>query len=257
MPSTPLICSSIGAATVSAITFGLAPGYCARTTTDGGTTSGYSEIGIWRSAKRPATKISTDSTPAKIGRSMKNLEIFMSRPRRRCRVPRFALSACGDVARRRRLRLIGASHGDELRRKQRAWAHTLQSVHYDSLAGSETIRHPAQAVDEDAECHLAVGGLVVGADHHDVFLVLVGADRAFVDHQGRLSLRLAHAQARELTRNETAFGIAEHRPHPHCSALGINLVVDKLHMAFEGRAIAGGGDHLHRNAVDLHMGVGS
>ena len=45
MPSTPLICSSIGVATVSAITFGLAPGYCARTTTDGGTTSGYSEIG--------------------------------------------------------------------------------------------------------------------------------------------------------------------------------------------------------------------
>jgi hypothetical protein len=55
----------------------LAPGYCARTTTEGGTTSGYSEIGICRSANRPATKISTDSTPAKIGRSMKNLEIFM------------------------------------------------------------------------------------------------------------------------------------------------------------------------------------
>src|SRR5262245_30521589 len=80
MPSTPLICSSMGAATVSAITFGLAPGYCARTTTDGGTTSGYSEIGICRSASSPATKMSTDKTPAKIGRSMKNLDTFMSRP---------------------------------------------------------------------------------------------------------------------------------------------------------------------------------
>src|SRR5690349_22583215 len=77
MPSTPLICSSIGVATVSAITFGFAPGYCARTTTEGGTTSGYSEIGIARSASRPATKIRTEITPAKIGRSMKNLDRFM------------------------------------------------------------------------------------------------------------------------------------------------------------------------------------
>jgi hypothetical protein len=76
MPSTPLICSSMGVATVSAMTFGFAPGYCARTTTDGGTTSGYSEIGIARSASKPATKMSTDSTPAKIGRSMKNLDRF-------------------------------------------------------------------------------------------------------------------------------------------------------------------------------------
>ena len=75
MPSTPFTASSIGVATVSAMTLGLAPGYCARTTTDGGTTSGYSEIGITRSASSPATKMSTDSTPAKIGRSTKNLEM--------------------------------------------------------------------------------------------------------------------------------------------------------------------------------------
>src|SRR6266571_8772891 len=77
MPSTPLICSSIGVATVSAMTFGLAPGYCARTTTVGGTTSGYSEIGSAGSDSKPPMKISIDSTPAKIGRSMKNLEKFM------------------------------------------------------------------------------------------------------------------------------------------------------------------------------------
>src|SRR3546814_5671349 len=45
MSSTPLIASSSGVATVSAITFGLAPGYTVRTTTDGGTTFGYSPIG--------------------------------------------------------------------------------------------------------------------------------------------------------------------------------------------------------------------
>jgi hypothetical protein len=77
MPSTPLMASSSGVATVSAITFGFAPGYCARTTTEGGTTSGYSEIGSPRSAIRPAMSMSSDSTPAKIGRSMKNLDRFM------------------------------------------------------------------------------------------------------------------------------------------------------------------------------------
>src|SRR3954447_2686598 len=82
MFSTPLICSSIGVATVSAITFGLAPGYVARTSTEGGTTSGYSEIGIANSEIRPARKIRTDKTPAKIGRSMKNFERFMALPLR-------------------------------------------------------------------------------------------------------------------------------------------------------------------------------
>ena len=77
MFSTPLICSSSGEATVSAITFGLAPGYCACTTTEGGTTSGYSEIGSLKSEITPASRIRTDSTPAKIGRSMKNLDMFM------------------------------------------------------------------------------------------------------------------------------------------------------------------------------------
>src|SRR6478672_995217 len=74
MPSTPLIASSSGVATVSAITFGLAPGYTVRTTTEGGTTSGYSPIGNSGIAIRPAAKITIESTAAKIGRSMKNLE---------------------------------------------------------------------------------------------------------------------------------------------------------------------------------------
>jgi hypothetical protein len=78
MPSTPLIDSSSGMATVSAITLGLAPGYWARTTTAGGTTSGYSDTGRARRESRPASRISSDSTPAKMGRSMKNLDRFMA-----------------------------------------------------------------------------------------------------------------------------------------------------------------------------------
>ncbi len=45
MSSTPLISCSIGAATVSDTVWAEAPGYCVVTTTVGGTTCGYSEIG--------------------------------------------------------------------------------------------------------------------------------------------------------------------------------------------------------------------
>ena len=91
MSSTPLIASSSGVATVSAITFGFAPGYTVRTTTEGGTTSGYSLIGSSGIAIRPAAKITIESTAAKIGRSMKNLEksICVSLPRRSRRAFRF------------------------------------------------------------------------------------------------------------------------------------------------------------------------
>jgi hypothetical protein len=68
MSSTPLIACSSGDATVSAMTCGFAPGYIARTTTVGGTTSGYSLTGKSRSDSAPAMKMIADRTPAKIGR---------------------------------------------------------------------------------------------------------------------------------------------------------------------------------------------
>src|SRR6202012_5470621 len=102
MPSVPLICSSSGVATVSAMVCGLAPGNCAVTTTDGGTTSGYSEMGSWVMAIRPARKIMTEITPAKIGRSMKNLDRFMAlRPSRGASVA-FGLHAVWRDGRARR-----------------------------------------------------------------------------------------------------------------------------------------------------------
>src|SRR6266481_9172035 len=78
MPSTPLICCSSGEATVSAMTVGFAPGYVARTTTVGGTTSGYSLKGRRKYAIAPMTKIMMEITPANMGRLIKKLEIFMA-----------------------------------------------------------------------------------------------------------------------------------------------------------------------------------
>ena len=71
MFSTPLICSSIGPATVWLSTRGLAPGYMARTTIEGGVTSGYSPTGRRPMETSPAMRMTMDSTAARIGRSMK------------------------------------------------------------------------------------------------------------------------------------------------------------------------------------------
>ena len=75
MFSTPLTCCSIGAATVSATTWALAPGYEQDTCTVGGVMSGYWAIGSEGIATPPASTMTIDSTAAKIGRSMKKREI--------------------------------------------------------------------------------------------------------------------------------------------------------------------------------------
>src|SRR5262245_45767896 len=77
MPSTPLTCCSMGAATVSATTCALAPGYAADTSTVGGVISGYCATGRVNSAMLPPRTMTIDSTEAKIGRLMKNLENTM------------------------------------------------------------------------------------------------------------------------------------------------------------------------------------
>src|SRR3546814_16860890 len=77
MSSTPTISCSSGVAIVADNTCAVAPGYEAVTTTVGGTTSGYSAIGKRNTASRPSTNTTNDSTPAKIGRSMKKWVSFM------------------------------------------------------------------------------------------------------------------------------------------------------------------------------------
>ena len=75
MFSTPLTCCSIGAATVSATTWALAPGYEAETSTVGGVISGI--LGDRQGEQRqmpPASVMMIDSTEAKIGRWMKKRE---------------------------------------------------------------------------------------------------------------------------------------------------------------------------------------
>src|SRR6516225_4753810 len=128
--STPLIACSSGAATVSAITWLFAPGYVARTTTVGGTTSGYSEIGSRRSDSAPAIKMIADSTAAKIGRRTKTCENSMARP-------------LAHRVRERFCRLCGAGGAESLERARRVAVHRdLRRAH------RHTRPHALQAVDD-------------------------------------------------------------------------------------------------------------
>src|SRR5262245_28498558 len=165
MPSTPLIASSSGVATVSAMTFGLAPGYTVRTTTEGGTTSGYSPIGSNGIAINPAAKITIESTAAKIGRSMKNFEksiwvtcsgVACSSRQRPCLVyPCVATRRSARVAVRGvGLRLRGCdahpvrrrvAHRDRLRRNGHTGEeHLLHAVHDHEVAEVEPVIDDAQ-----------------------------------------------------------------------------------------------------------------
>src|ERR1700689_2462121 len=133
--------------TVSAMVLGEAPGYWPLTTTVGGTISGYSLIGRLGIGSKPATVIKMARTVAKIGRSMKNEEIFMGTLR------------CGRRASRSG-RPVG-THVYALRRNRDSGMHALRAVHYDHIAGLEALAHDAQAVNHAAEFHLAVFDLVV------------------------------------------------------------------------------------------------
>src|SRR6185369_11604149 len=113
MSSTPFTSCSIGVATVSAMTSGGAPGYEARTTIVGGTTSGYWATGSTRYARLPSRIVTIERTAAKIGRSMKKCErptvavsldvvgrrrrLFRQRRRARARRDRLLLGRHDDV----------------------------------------------------------------------------------------------------------------------------------------------------------------
>src|SRR6266571_2624071 len=114
MFSTPLTSCSMGVATVSASTFGFAPGYTARTTTVGGTISGYCAMGNCFIAINPTITMTMERTAAKIGRRMKKCEKFMR------------LRSLDPRSLRRSFPRLGI-HQD-------AWSHAQQSFHDDLFA---------------------------------------------------------------------------------------------------------------------------
>src|SRR5471032_2962151 len=212
MPSTPLICSSIGVATISAMVSGLAPGYWALTTTDGGTTSGYSEIGRFCIAIRPPIRMMHDSTPAKMGRSIKNLEIFM-------------VGSGGSV------RCRGREHRHHVRRYHVVRVDALQAVDDDLVILAQAFAHHARAVDDGTELDQPVQHLVAGAQQHYVAVVLVGADRLVVDQQRGDRLAAGGAHPRVHAGQQHAVRVVEDGAHADGAGDGVELVVEGLDAA--------------------------
>src|SRR5829696_4905379 len=144
----------------------------ARTTTEGGTTSGYSLIGSANIASPPARKMTIDSTLAKIGRSMKNLEKLIARS---------SASAGGggrSVGHRgRRVGVHRRHRGGHLH----PGAHPLQAVHHDPLAGRDPLLHDAEPVDQPPDLDRPVLHRAVRLEDQHELLVLVGADGAVLD----------------------------------------------------------------------------
>src|SRR5690554_263366 len=70
IPSTPLICSSIGITTLSKTVAAFAPGKVARTWTVGGAISGYCVVGSVAIPNTPKIKMMMETTLERTGRSI-------------------------------------------------------------------------------------------------------------------------------------------------------------------------------------------
>src|SRR5919197_5199094 len=155
MRSTPLTSCSMGAATVSAITLGLAPGYWAETTIVGGTTSGYCAIGRRSIAIAPTKAMISESTTAKRGRSMKKSAKCMAR-----------LLRAGWGARDGHALLRAHARPHCLFRSYLdARAHPLDALDENPVIGLQPFRDDAQAIDHGSGLHWPVFHSVFTIDH--------------------------------------------------------------------------------------------
>src|SRR4051812_44941265 len=210
MPSTPLICCSIGATTVSATVSALAPGYCPDTLMVGGAISGYCATGKREYATPPRMMITIAITEAKIGRSMKKCEIFMAR------------SVLGLRRSSGRLRAL------LLRRDLGVGPDAREAVHDDLVVGRKPVLDDAQIPGKLAKRDVFLLRHVVVADDHHVFAHLLARDR-HIRHQQRLvGHRARHAHAREHSGREQAFRIGDLRAAADRAARAVDHVVDEV-----------------------------
>src|SRR5437667_12469327 len=209
MFSTPFTSCSSGAATVSATTFALAPGYVAEMLTVGGTTSGYCAIGSFCSATRPMITMTIERTVAKIGRSTKKRANISS-------------SLRGRLGGRPR------AHADFLRRHGPARSRALDPVHDHPFAGCEAVGHGAESVLERAELHGSVLDHVLVVHDQDVLPVLVGADGAVGHQDAGPGLADGDSHAHEHPRRQQPVRIRKHRPHVDRPGRGVGPVFEEV-----------------------------
>ncbi len=146
--------------------------------------------------------------------------------------------------------VFGKCFGDGLRCDDHARTNALQAVDDDILAGLQPAFDDAQAVIIASQNHLSVFDLVIGPDHEDEFLVLIGGNGAVAHHQLFIRFRFAEADADKLAGNEPAVRIVDCGANADRAGRGIDLIVDELDMTGNRGAFIGSGADLDRNALD-------
>ena len=172
--------------------------------------------------------------------------------------PARAFSAARRVCYRLRRRAANdACPFRPLRFDERAGTHPLQAIDHNAVARVQARRNDAKPFNVAAEGNRAIERAIVGAHDQDEFLVLIGANRPFVDQHDRLLLRLAHPQPCKLTRDQPAVLIVERGANADGAALALTWLsiswMRPLTVTPEDRR------HLHRDLIEfaaLAAGIG-
>src|SRR6476620_1497469 len=218
MFSTPLICCSIGVTTVEATTSALAPGYWPDTLMMGGAISGYWATGSRVNDTPPMITNTTETTAAKIGRSMKKCEI------------RIGLSACSIG--------LGLRGGRLGRRLLLLGCHLLpradphQAIDHDAVVRRHALLDHAQIVDEFAQRDEVLPGDAILIDDVDELTHLLGTDRGVGHQQRRIRRRGRYLHAGEHPGCEQVVGIDKLGACANRPGRAIDDVVDEVHPAF-------------------------
>src|ERR1700683_4731286 len=217
MFSTPLICSSIGVTTVEDTTSALAPGYWPVTLIKGGAISGYCAIGRRKNDTAPRITKTTETTAAKIGRSMKKCEMRM-------RLVRLDLRG---VFRRGRCRRRAAFFHRHL--YSRPGAH--QAVDNHAIGGGQPFLDHTQVVIDLPGNHIFLPNDTAIVDDQHVLARLLGADGRVGNKQRRKCRRTRYADAAEHARRENTIGIGEDGATADCARGPVDNIVDEIHLA--------------------------
>src|SRR5580700_5207638 len=215
MFSTPLICCSIGVATVAATTSALAPGYWPETLMIGGAISGYCATGSRENDTPPRMTNTIETTAAKIGRSIKKCEmrIFL------------ASAGLGFV------RTFGRRRAFLLRRHLLAGPRAHQAVDDDAVSGVEPVLDHAQAAIDLSERDVFLPDHVAVVDDQHEFAHLLGADRGVGNEQRGIGRRAGHPDAAEHAGRENAVGVVEDGAAADSARGTVDDVVDKIDLA--------------------------
>src|SRR5580704_14790959 len=217
MFSTPLICCSSGATTVAATTSALAPGYWPLTLTTGGAISGYWATGSRPTDTTPRMTKTTETTAAKIGRSMKKWERRM-RGSRSIGVDLRAGGRCRRGAR-------------WLRRNLCARPRAHEAVDDDVVVGRQALGDHTQAVDDRPERDVFRPGDVLGVDHQHELARLLGSDGGVGHEQFILGRCSRHPDTRKHAGREPTARIGEHGAGADGAGGAIDGVVDEINLA--------------------------